>query len=444
MSFKKEHRRSSRRRFIKTFATASAGVAVGGTGLGILFKPGDAGGAYSPYFLKMNHMLQDAGIGRPCIVLDLNRVDHNIARVRHHLPSSIKYRVVTKSLPSTKLIRYVLDKTGSRRLMAFHQPYLEIFSQQFGEMDILLGKPMLAAAVEEFYQKTPREKHHGVSEKIQWLVDTEKRLQHMLRIARERNIQLRINLEIDIGLHRGGAANQQELDRMLGLIAANPKFLKFTGFMGYEAHVRHAPPVISSVDGAFQEAMETYTRFYSNAKSSFPELFHDDLTFNSGGSTTYQMFPKDLKINDIAAGSCMVKPSTFDMLTDHQPALFIAAPVLKKLEGPQVPFLDFATSLVRWWDPNMDTAMYLYGGGWAADLVSPPGVRMNPLTASPLNQNLLPNQSLYNSSQKVTLGVGDFVFFHPQQGDAASQFDEIIVTRGHKILDTWKPFSKRF
>jgi hypothetical protein len=31
----------------------------------------------------------------------------------------------------------------------------------------------------------------------------------------------------------------------------------------------------------------------------------------------------------------------------------------------------------------------------------------------PPNQNLLPNQSLYHVSRQSSIGIGDFVFFHP-------------------------------
>ncbi|MCP4754054.1 MAG: twin-arginine translocation signal domain-containing protein [Proteobacteria bacterium] len=325
---------SSRRRFIKKALATTAGVAVGGSALTLLLKPADAGGAYSRYFSDLNGSLKKAGIGRPCMVLDLNRVDHNISQVMKRLQPPLDYRVVTKSLPSEELLNYVLKKTGVDRVMAFHQPFLDLFCRNLGEADILLGKPLLIASVREFYKNQPPERWSKLSKRIQWLVDTEERLQHTLRFAEEKNLLLRINLEIDVGLRRGGASNHGDLDRMLPVVASHPDHLRFAGFMGYKAHVPFAPPIISSVDGAFKEAMDAYSGFYEYGRSRFPELFDGDLTLNSGGSTTYQMFPKNLPVNDIAAGSCMVKPSTFGMPEDHQPALFIAAPVIKKMRGP--------------------------------------------------------------------------------------------------------------
>jgi D-serine deaminase-like pyridoxal phosphate-dependent protein len=433
-----------RRGFLKKTTGVLAGLAAGGTALGYFVKPEDTGRPHTDYFSGVNETLRDAGIGLPVIIVDLDAIDHNVSRVKHYLTEPLNYRVVSKSLPSRELLSYVLDKAGTRRLMAFHQPFLEMLAGLDEKMDILLGKPLLVDSVEKFYQQVPGENKEKLSQQIQWLVDTNERLHHMLDLAKRHGISLLVNFEIDVGLHRGGAKNTKELDVMLRTIAANKIYLSFTGFMGYEAHVPHAPPIISSVEGAFIKAMNQYTTFFNYGRKKYPELFQGKLTFNSGGSSTYQMFPKGLPVNDIAAGSCMVKPSTFDILQDHKPALFIAAPVIKKIGGSQLPFLDFAADLIEWWDPAMQNSIYLYGGGWAADITSPPGIKLNGLTADPPNQNLLPNQSLYNGSNQIPIEVGDFVFFHPQQGDAISQFQEIIVLRDRKIIDTWKSFPIKF
>ncbi len=424
--------------------TASAGVAVAGVGLATILKPEDVGGAYSPYFDRMNQTLKSAGIGRPCIFVDLDRVDANLIQVKQKLSSPLEYRIAAKSLPSDEFIRYVLNKAETNKVMAFHAPYLPILLKQADDIDILLGKPLLIESAREFYSELPAEEHQKASDRIQWLVDSRIRLIRYLELAREFKIKLKINLEIDVGLRRGGLQTNQELGRLLTVIEKNPDHLQFTGFMGYEAHVPHAPPIISSVEKAFDDAMADYCSFCDAGKKEFPGLFSGDLTFNSGGSKTYRMFPDDLPINDIAAGSCVVKPSTFDILDNHQPALFIAAPVIKKIDSVQLPFLDFAAGAIEWWDPNLATSIYLYGGGWAAETVSPPGVSMNGLTADPPNQNLLPNQSLFNSSSRTPVQIGDFVFFHPHQSDAMSQFEDIYVIRNGEITDRWQPFPRRY
>ena len=163
---------------------------------------------------------------------------------------------------------------------------------------------------------------------------------------------------------------------------------------------------------------------------------------NGGGSKSYELFEAGMPVNDVAAGSGVVKPSTFDIFTldDHIPALFIAAPVIKKESGFNVPFLESVKGLVAWYDPNSRLTYYIYGGGWAGDLTAPPGIRQTAITSDPPNQNLLPNQTMLSGSARTPLNIGDFVFYHPHQGDSIFQFEDILLLRQGRIVGSWKPF----
>ncbi len=434
----------SRRKFLKQAAGSVVGVSVLGAGIAAWRKPVDTSADYSPYFAGINRELQRAGIGEPCMILDLDRVDHNINEIVTHVIPPVNYRVVTKSLPSVELLKYVMQKSGSDRLMAFHAPYLAWMIREFPAASILLGKPLLVDSAKAFFRTIAPADRLDASQRIQWLVDTPLRLQSYLALAEELGLSLTVNIEIDVGLKRGGVEDLDTFATMLAIIADHPERLTFAGLMGYDAHVPHAPPLISSVAEAYRETLARYGEFVAYGQIEQPGLFKPALTLNSGGSSTYFMFGNQSIVNDVAAGSAVVKPSTFGALTHHQPALFIAAPILKKMDGIQLPFLGSLASLMQWWNPNMGTSLYLYGGGWAADIVSPPGVMLNELAADPPNQNLQPNQSLYHVSQRSTVQIGDFVFFQPQQGDAISQFEYLMVMREGRLIDRWRSFPSRY
>jgi hypothetical protein len=84
----------NRRQFVLGAATA----AVGGLWLA---KPRDRGAPYDEYFRALNAEFKREGPMRPCLVIDLDRMDQNLERVVTTLKRGGKhYRVVEKSLPA--------------------------------------------------------------------------------------------------------------------------------------------------------------------------------------------------------------------------------------------------------------------------------------------------------------------------------------------------------
>lgn len=380
------------------------------------------------YFEGLDQALKNAGLGRPAMVLDLDRVDANLALLRES-PGAGRFRLVTKSLPCGEFIDYILRAMDSRKLMAFHLPYVSWMLSALPDTDILMGKPFLPVAMQSFFNALDDTARQLAADRVQWLVDTPERLATLLALARDTELWLRVSIEIDIGLHRGGVSDTEGLGALLKVIDAHPEQLRFAGFMGYEAHIPYMPEPAR----AFDKALGSYGDFVDFARSQFPRLCEGELTFNTGGSKTCHLFDNEARINDVAAGSAVVKPSTFGILDDHVPALFIAAPVIRKF--PRVSRKPV--------DPARAMSLYLYGGGWAADLVYPQEVTITP-TADPPNQNLMPNQCLFETHLGTRLDLGDFVFFQPQQGDAMFQFEEIHVVRGGEIIDRWHPIPRRY
>lgn len=405
-------------------------------------RPADRGAPYHPYFASLNAELKMHGPGRPVAVVDLDRLDKNIDRLKKGLKSPLKFRLVVKSLPSMRLVRYILERMGSNRLMVFHGPDLNYLAEQgAGDVDILLGKPMPLAAVRDFYAKYRRGAGFDPARQVQWLVDTPGRLRQYLGFAKDKKLRLRISVEIDVGLHRGGLRTTSELDEVLGLIAANPERLAFGGFMGYDVHAASAPSVFASkesaVRGAFGGVMAAYRAFYDHGRSRYPALFAGDLVFNSGGSHTYRLFDGAGPVNDVALGSVLVKPSDFDapLLGDHLPAFFIAAPVLKRLSGVTIPFLESLAWLLERWNPNWRVTYFIYGGGWRAAYIAPGGLVDNPI------YGFSTNQAIVNGSPGTALAVDDYVFLRPAQSEGVMrEFGGVIVLRGGRIVDTWTAF----
>jgi len=409
-----------------------AGIAALGCGA-IALKPSNSGAPYNHYFQHLNDILRKNGDGRPRLLLDLDALDRNIARLITDKNPRATYRLVEKSLPCPDLIAYVLAKTGSNRLMSFHLPFLQQDTRRFANADILLGKPLPARAVTRFYQDGVTSGFNPATQ-LNWLVDTDARLAQYQEIARSQRVTMRIVIEIDVGMHRGGVKDSAQLESLLKRIAADREHLNFAGFMGYDAHIGKIPAIVESRDESFRKSIAVYQQHIDFAGERFSQLFNERMLFNGAGSPTFALHKEKSPCNDLSAGSCLVKPSDFDVATlqPFEPAAFIATPVLKMLERTDIPAIESVTGLMAHWNPNLQRTHFIYGGRWLAKPWSPEGISDNAA------YGFSSNQQMFNGSRATALNVDDHIFLRPTQSEAVFlQFGDIWSVRGGELHGRW-------
>jgi len=399
-----------------------------------MIRPRDTGAPHGDYFRALNIELQRNGPARPCLVLDLDRLDRNIEVIDRSIRAPMSFRVVAKSLPSIPLLRYIFDRAKTQRLMAFHQPFLNAEAEAFPRADILLGKPMPVRAAAEFYELLRGS--FDPSRQLHWLIDTPERLQQYLVFAEANGLRLRLNIEIDTGLHRGGIGDERVLAQMLGAIASHPMHAEFAGFMGYDAQVIKLPAMLGTHKELHAKTQARYQAFCNVVRTQYPALWHDGLTLNAAGSPTYRLYEGiETPVNDLSVGSALVKPTDFDLgiLSEHVPALFIATPVLKVQQGTKLPGIAALGELQAWWNPNRQRTYFTYGGHWMARYESPAGLRGNELFGYSTNQEFV------NGSDRTALAPDDYVFLRPTQSEAVMlQFGSIVTLRDGKVSDRWQ------
>jgi D-serine deaminase-like pyridoxal phosphate-dependent protein len=294
---------------------------------------------------------------------------------------------------------------------------------------MLLGKPLPVLAARQFYDAMSAAASDYTEP--QWLIDTPERLQQYAQLARERDRPLRVNFEIDVGLHRGGAATPEALLAMLRAAQAEPK-LEVSGLMGYDAHV----PKVPGRERAWKASQGQYAAALDAMRGAYAERVAL-LTLNSAGSPTYTLHAAGTVANEVSVGSAFVKPTDFDLdtLQAHMPAAFIATPVLKTLDEAHVPGLETLTGFRRFLDPNTRRAIFIHGGHWLAQPASPPGLQFSNLYGRSSNQELL------TGSASVRLQPDDYVFFRPTQSEAVLlQFGDLLVYESGEITERWPTF----
>lgn len=385
----------------------------------------------SAYFQGLNELLKTSGGAVPRLVIDLDALDRNLEQLLALRPAGC-LRLVVKSLPSPGLLEYIakrLWKTGGeRRFMVFHLPFLAQVTDRYPNGDILLGKPLPIAAVKRFYDWS---KTHDRIEnrRIAWLADTRERLVQLAGLAKQQGYRLSVSLEVDIGMHRGGFATEQDLLAALSYLDQNSAQLRMAGFMGYDAHATKAPWPRSKRQACLSSS-ERLAAFVAIARSGFPALEESPWCINGAGSPTLALHDENTPLNDFSIGSALVKPVGFDVpsLADFEPSAFIATPVLKRLQGVKVPFLEKLPARGR------DT-LFLYGGRWMAMPVWPASAQENSL------YGLSSNQQLITVDKRSGIRVDDYLILRPNQSEAVLlQFGDLLAVRGNRVEAQWPVF----
>jgi D-serine deaminase-like pyridoxal phosphate-dependent protein len=374
----------------------------------------------SAYFAALSDALKAAGVFQPCLLLDLDRLDSNIALVKERLDPGLAVRLVDKSLACLPLLSHIGKALGTTSFMTFHSPITHAVLKAFPDAEMLYGKPMPVGAATAALVNRDDD-----WSRVCWLIDTQERLVEYGALAAELDIELRIAFEIDVGLHRGGFASPDALSQALSTLSAH-KRLRCEGVMAYEAHAPHIPGLFGGPAKALAQASQRAAAFVACLGADQRHIL------NIGGSKT-ALLHHGRVANEVSMGSAFVLPSDFDTpgLEGFQSAAFIATPILKVVE-PMLPGPPAVTRLLQAIGRFPRKGCYLYGGKWMAEPVFPEGMKTNGLLG------LSSNQQFMGLPADAVARPGDYAFLRPTQSEAVlQQFGSIAVFSGGRIADRW-------
>lgn len=373
------------------------------------------------YFQTMTAALREAGLFKPCLVLDRDRLDGNIALTSRNLAPELALRLVDKSLACLPLLSHIGAALGSSRFMTFHLPISAAVLKAFPTADLLLGKPMPVDAARQVLTRKD-----DAWKRVCWLIDTEARLEQYMVMAETLGCELRIAFEVDIGLHRGGIAEPAALSRVLQRVRQHP-LLRCEGIMGYEAHAPHIPNLFGGPEKALAQSVAAFQAFVACLAPGERQIL------NTGGSKTALLHGAQTRANEVSIGSAFVLPSDFDTagLTGFRPAAFIATPVLKVVEA-KLPGPALVGKALQALGRFPRRGCYIYGGKWMAKPVFPEGAREEAMLGQSSNQQFmaLPDDT--------ALQPDDFFFLRPTQSEfVLQQFGSIAVFSQGRIVEEW-------
>jgi D-serine deaminase-like pyridoxal phosphate-dependent protein len=360
-------------------------------------------------FADLERTLKHNGIGHSVCVVDMTALRHNIRTIKALLPkrapgkAPFVLRLTDKSIPCLPLLAQCETWLGTSRHMIFHLPFLNASLQALPNGEFLFGKPVPGFAIAHWLQNAgdSQTRKHADLARVQWLVDSRERLLELAAIAHEYAVKLRVSLEIDIGLHRGGIPLEQFAEVVRTF--SRESFVQFAGLMGYDAHVGKVP--WKSRSSAHRDVAHSYQAFVDLAGRVRAESV-TNLCLNGSGSLTIGHLVGDEAWFDLSVGSALLKPTDFDIpaLQALLPALYIATPVLKAQAGISLPGLTFRA-------PLRDT-VFVAGGNFDGTPVFPEGLGKSPIYGDSFNQMGI------HCLQDAGIKREQFVFFRPRQSES--------------------------
>ncbi|SFP32243.1 D-serine deaminase, pyridoxal phosphate-dependent [Mesorhizobium sp. NFR06] len=371
----------------------------------------------SAYFAALSDALRAADIFRPCLVLDRDRLDGNIALVKERLAPGLAVRLVDKSLPCMPLLSHIARVLGANRFMTFHPPVTQAVLDAFPDGDLLYGKPMPVGAAKAALTRGGA----GRWSRVCWLIDTPERLAEYGALAAALGTELRFAFEVDVGLHRGGFRHPAEIEAL-----TIPERLHCEGIMAYEAHAPEIPGLFGGAAKALKQASATAAEFVAVLDQDRRRIL------NIGGSKTALLHGSGIA-NEVSIGSAFVLPGDFDTpgLGGFQPAAFIATPILKALD-PVLPGPPAVSRTLQALGIFPRKGCYLYGGKWMAAPAFPEGMKPNSLIG------LSSNQQFMGLPAGADVKPGDYAFLRPTQSEAVLQhFGAIAVFSDGRIVEFW-------
>jgi D-serine deaminase-like pyridoxal phosphate-dependent protein len=453
---------ASRRRFLKSVAAGSTAYLAGCTTttsttivdaacpIATAPRPPALDYPSASYFGQISADLDAAGIGVPAVFLDMDRADANIAAIRAGIAAPLTWRIVEKSLPSLDLLSHVSTVGTTNAFLVLHLPLLDALLATMPTAEVMVGKTHLTTAVHGFFTRQPTGTDLGaLAARVVFLADSAARLAELDAAAAALGVTLRVAVEIDVGLRRSGLRDPADLPAMLRSFAplAAAAHVRFAGFLGYDGHVAHAPAgTAAAVHDAWAAATAEYQSFVDVLmQPEFAPLASlPGLIFQSGGSSTYPMYGTGTPVNDVAAGGAVLRPGSYPdhVIAGLSPAIFIATPVLRQYDAPELPFFD-ATQSARVF--NGRQGLTIYGGGWPALYTFPADIQPAPLVSDATDVSMVPNQGMVTAPASTPLRPGDWVYYHPRQSDALFQFETLYTVRGGRLTTTtMAPYPRRY
>lgn len=369
--------------------------------------------------------------GVPTAVVDLDRFDANAAGMLRR-SGGMPIRVASKSIRVRSLIERALSFEGYQGVLGYSVAEA-IWLVRNGIDDVVVAYPTVDEESVRTVAADPT-----LAAAITFMVDLPEHIDWLARFAQD--VPLRVSIDVDcslrlvalsIGAHRSSVHTADEAGRLAAHAAGTPG-LALVGMMFYEAQVAGVPDNKAGMRIVKKLSLDQLTRDRGAIRSAVEE--HASLEFvNGGGTGSLHTTHLDPAITELAAGSGLFSPASFDGFDDLrvEPAAWFVSPVTRK--------------------PRADVVV-TFSGGYLASGAADRSRLPTPTHPSGLSYFLQEGagevQSPLRGKAARDLELGDLVWFrHAKAGEMCERFDEIVLISDGQVtgrVPTYRGEGKNF
>lgn len=364
----------------------------------------------------------------PAAVVDLDAVRANadllVARA-HGRP----IRVATKSVRCRAILDEALARPGFAGLMAYSVAEAHWLAGR-GHDDILVAYPSVDAAALRALAADPAacarvtimadDPAHLAMAQRAW-ADAGSRPDAPIRVCVDVDASLRVG-RVHLGARRSPLRTPAGVARAAGVVAGAPGLL-LAGLMFYDAQIAGLPDAsaaVRAVKRASDRDLRTRRRADVDAVAAeLDRLGAPPLRFvNGGGSGSLHVTGADDALTELAAGSGLYAPTSFDAYRgwSPRPALYVVLPVVRR------PAPGFAT---------------VFGGGYVASGAA--GASRLPTPVWPPGLRLIGSEGAGEVQTPLRAAgappaIGEAVWFRPTKaGEPLERFDRVWLVEGGRV-----------
>ncbi|WP_125107528.1 alanine racemase [Gulosibacter massiliensis] len=378
-----------------------------------------------------------ASLPAPCGVIDLEAFDRNILAMAQRA-GGMPIRVASKSLRTRAALERVLEHPGFRGILAFTLPEAIMLARD-GHEDVVLGYPTTNRdALRELRSDAQ------LRERITLMIDAVEHLDFFDAVAPGPGV-LRVAMEGDMswwpakpllrghlhyGVFRSSIREAAQAAAFARTVKAR-KGVQLVGLMAYESQVAGLPDAAHTPRGAAirvirQQSLADVPRRRGEMVAAVRDVVGELEFVNGGGTGSLESTSADPSVTEIAAGSGLFSPASFDRFRgfQHEAAAFFGLDVVRK------PTAEIVT---------------LHGGGWSAS--GKPGADRLPVIDWPRGLHYLHEEGAGEVQTPITghaargLEIGDRVWLrHVKAGELAERITDFAVVKGGIIEQFWKTY----